>query len=127
MFRHVVQRYKKVKSIYFVFEILFHISLLPRCTKIAISTIMHIRHWTVHIADKHKDMATQCSLVYKDFKFELPVGNKLALILFLWFRASLIYINNCPRRCNTKQSIYYSASSLYMFRVSTNPSGSVHR
>ena len=33
-----------------------------------------------------------------------------------WFRASLIYINNCPTRCNTKQSNYYSASSLYMFR-----------
>jgi hypothetical protein len=32
-----------------------------------------------------------------------------------------IYINNCPTRCNTKQSIYYSASSLYMFRVSTTP------
>ena len=30
-------------------------------------------------------------------------------------------INNCPMRCNTKQSIYYSASSLYMFRVSTTP------
>ena len=39
----------------------------------------------------------------------------------LWFRASLIYINNCPTRCNTKQSIYYPASSLYMFRVSTTP------
>jgi hypothetical protein len=39
-------------------------------------------------------------------------------ILCLWFRASLSYINNYPR-CNTKQSIYYSASSLYMFRVST--------
>jgi len=24
-------------------------------------------------------------------------------------------------RCNTKQTIYYSASSLYMFRVSTAP------
>ena len=24
-------------------------------------------------------------------------------------------------RCNTKQSIYYSARSLYMFRVSTTP------
>ena len=35
--------------------------------------------------------------------------------------ASLIYINNCPTRCNTKQSIYYSASSLYMFQVSTTP------
>ena len=42
-------------------------------------------------------------------------------ILCLWFRALLIYINNCPTRCNTKLSIYYSASSLYMFRVSTTP------
>jgi len=41
--------------------------------------------------------------------------------LCLWFRTSLIYISNCPTRCNTKQSIYYSASSLYMFRVSTTP------
>ena len=39
----------------------------------------------------------------------------------VWFRASLVYINNCPKRCNTKQSIYYSANSLYMFRVSTTP------
>ena len=39
----------------------------------------------------------------------------------LWFRVSLIYINNYPTRCNTKQSIYYSASSLYIFRVSTTP------
>ena len=36
----------------------------------------------------------------------------------VWFRASLIYINNCQTKCNTKQSIYQSASSLYMFRVS---------
>ena len=50
------------------------------------------------------------------------VGKKEeGLILCLWFRASLIYIYNCPTRCNTKQSIYYSASSLYMFRVSTTP------
>jgi len=42
-------------------------------------------------------------------------------ILCLLFRASLIYINNCPTRCNTNQSIYYSASSLFMFRVSTAP------
>ena len=40
-------------------------------------------------------------------------------ILCLWFRTSLIYINTCPTRCNTKQSIYYSTSSLYMFWVST--------
>jgi len=34
---------------------------------------------------------------------------------------SVEYINICPTRCNTKQSIYYSESSLYMFRVSTTP------
>ena len=41
--------------------------------------------------------------------------------LCLWFRASLICINNCPTTCNTKKSVCYSASSLYMFRVSTWP------
>ena len=43
------------------------------------------------------------------------------LCLCLWFRALLNYINNCPTSCNTKQYICYSASSLYMFRVSTTP------
>jgi len=37
------------------------------------------------------------------------------------FSLEIKYINNCPTSCNTKQSIYYSASSLYMFRVSTSP------
>ena len=49
------------------------------------------------------------------------IGRMRKVILCLWFRASLIYTNNCPTRCNTKQSIYYSAISLYMFRVSTTP------
>ena len=31
------------------------------------------------------------------------------------------YINTCLTICNTKHSIYSSASSLYMFRVSTTP------
>ena len=40
--------------------------------------------------------------------------HKLNGIFCFWFRALLIYINNCPMRCNTKQSIYYAASSLYV-------------
>ena len=48
-------------------------------------------------------------------------GNDNECFLYLWFHASLTYINNCPTRCNTKQSIYYSASSLYMFWVSNTP------
>jgi hypothetical protein len=32
--------------------------------------------------------------------------------LCLWFCASLMYINNCPTRCNTKQSIYYFPSNV---------------
>jgi len=42
-------------------------------------------------------------------------------ILCLWFRVSLIYIYNCPTRCNTKLSIYNYARSIYRFRVSTTP------
>jgi len=45
------------------------------------------------------------------------------IILCLWFRASLIYINNRPTRCNTKQSIYYSAS----FGCQPHPSLGVHK
>ena len=60
---------------------------------------------------------------YKIIWFELFLCKPLLLwILCLWFRASLIYINNGPTGCNTKQSIYYSASSRYMFRVSPHPS-----
>jgi len=33
---------------------------------------------------------------------------------------SLIYIHICPARCNTKQSIYYSASSLCIHFIITN-------
>jgi len=53
--------------------------------------------------------------------FCVPLYILTLLILCLWFHASLIYINNCPTRCNTKHCIYYSVSSLYMFRVSTTP------
>ena len=59
----------------------------------------------------------------RDF-YEIPnmcsVSTKKGL-LCLWFRALLIFINNCPTIRSTKQPIYYSASSLYMFRVSTTP------
>jgi len=57
----------------------------------------------------------------KYIKLCIAESRKKHHVLCLWFRASLIYINNCPTRCNTKQSTYYSASSLYMFRVSTTP------
>ena len=44
--------------------------------------------------------------------FVLDINFNFAfLCLCLWFRASLIYVDNFPTRCNTKHSIYYSASS----------------
>jgi len=66
----------------------------------------------------------RCGESSQTFRGRLPLqssGKNWSCVLCLWFRASLIYINNCPTRCNTKQSIYYSASSFYMFRVSTTP------
>ena len=52
---------------------------------------------------------------------QLMMGITGKIFLCLWFRTSLIYINNCPTICNKKRPIYYYASSLYMFRVSTTP------
>jgi len=40
-------------------------------------------------------------------------------VLWISLQFYVKHINNCPTRCNTKLSVYYSASSLYMFRVST--------
>ena len=51
-----------------------------------------------------------------------PICHLLALLgAHHIIHVSRVRVNNCPTRCNTKQSIYYSASSLYMFRVSTTP------
>ena len=57
----------------------------------------------------------------EELRFDSDTVNRFIDLLCLWFRASLICINNCPTRCITKQSIYYSANSFYMFRVSTTP------
>ena len=39
-----------------------------------------------------------------------------------WFLASQVYINKCPTRCNNMQSVFYfTARSLYMFRVPSAP------
>ena len=61
----------------------------------------------------------------QSFKTELAIQFWVVPLSFNcqddWSMLILLYINNCPTRCNTKQSIYYSASSLYMFRVSITP------
>ena len=70
----------------------------------------------------------------RTFTLRLPIyctgslfRHLVAMVTFIhictvkWLFCASIYINNCPTRCNTKQSIYYFASSLYMFRVSTTP------
>ena len=60
-------------------------------------------------------------------KFQSNLENanivKISLwILCSWFRASQVYINKCRKRCNNMQSIFYfTALSLYMFRVPSTP------
>jgi len=70
-------------------------------------------------------MEEACIVVPTNFrfvrlKFSYSVLREQHKYLYLLFRALLININICPTRCNTKQSIYYSVSSLYMFPVSTH-------
>ena len=71
-----------------------------------------------------RNLSRNAQSYYHPFTLQLQTHFRIIIIIIilcLWFCASLIYINNCPTRCNTKQSIYYSASSLYVFWVSTTP------
>jgi len=66
------------------------------------------------------------SYCYALYKPNGDIHTKIYLFFFcvcLWFRASLICIHNCPTRCNTKQSIHYSAS----FGCKPHPSSRVHK
>jgi len=50
-----------------------------------------------------------------------PICHLLALLgTHYIFHVSGIRVNNCPTKCNTKQSIYYSASSLKLGLKSLN-------
>jgi len=62
------------------------------------------------------NMGNVChSLIY--YVLSLGVLSKSQRLQYVY----IYIVNICPTRCNTKQSIYYSASSLYVFRVSTTP------
>jgi len=78
---------------------------------------MHVKHNVPHLYVQTSSW--RWTLGFQTCKRHKKLKNYY--FIYLWFRASLIYINNCPTRCNTKQSIYYSTSSLYMFRVSITP------
>ena len=58
--------------------------------------------------------------LYDFYAIKIDVNNEtIDTFICLCFRASLICFNNCPTRCNIKQSIYYSASSLHIFCAAT--------
>ena len=59
--------------------------------------------------------------------FQLLHCKQASGFLCLWFCASLTCINNCPMTCNTKQSIYYSASHSTCFGCQPHPSSGVHK
>ena len=77
--------------------------------------------WKVIIWGGVRNYLVQSSYLHVNCNIRQLYVQTHYIFLCLWFRASLLYINNCPTRCNTNQSIYYSESSLYMFRVSTTP------
>ena len=67
----------------------------------------------------HQDFVTWLALSRntEDYKRQSP-----SLTSLLWQNKKFTaYVNNCPTWCNTKQPIYYSEGSSYMFRASTTP------
>jgi len=58
-------------------------------------------------------------------KCQFEILDVLSVLCF-WFRALLIYINNCPTRCNTKQSIILQGHPI-CFGCQPHPSLGVHK
>jgi len=58
-------------------------------------------------ADGNAPRPERCRLRFKEENYSEKNDRKRWKLVFLcfWFRASLICFNNCPTRCNTKQSI----------------------
>ena len=116
--RHLCWRFNRTLR-----NVMRHFSYRNRCCK-------NIFHYKTKVWIVHRSTLFDYSVLFID---DLRKNNfchslstccnyqllKYSHILCLWFRASLNNINNCPTRCNTKQSIYYSASTLYTFRMST--------
>jgi len=96
-------------------------TLWPQCRKSRFFyvNILNIIHFILHIHHR--------LLWYSADTGVLFVCRTCRFILCLWFCASLIYINNFPMRCNTKQSVYYSARSLYMLQCQPHPSSGLYK
>ena len=57
----------------------------------------------------------------------LQIFVSTSLVLCLWFRASLIYINNCPNRCNTSSLCIILQVHWTCFGCQPHPSSGVHK
>ena len=66
---------------------------------------------------------TKMKLISGPFSLHTPLKH---VILHFWFRASLLYINNWPTRCNTKQYIILQVHST-CFGCQPHPSSGVHK
>ena len=56
--------------------------------------------WRAHENFEEQNKVLESSTIIVNFCIIIII-----IIICLWFRASLIYINNCQSRCNTKQCI----------------------
>jgi len=84
------------------------------------------RVWTYIFFNKMEEVSSKSRWLFgrcNDTKSQKPYffRSKYLNLTYRYIKVHKYNINNCPARCNTKQSIYYSASSLYVFRVSTTP------
>ena len=101
--------------------------LMLQCFQDCASIHQEVRHSHYKVFQHAQTKSCTCHEEWNSSSSKVPwntvkeTTKNFMFILCLWFCALLIYIINCPMRCNTKQSIYYSASSLYMFWVSTAP------
>jgi len=119
-----LQKYQKMCFLGFISEFINKICLLI-LTFYKILYVFEVMFIQLGLRVNKPARIQQQTFCIYTVKYMNTNGGFRRVICFLelegWIRAQNFYINNYPTRHNTKQSIYYSASSLYLFRVSTTP------
>jgi len=97
----------------------FDDAVLMSMLKCLIFVLFYVFHLRVFL--KYARMVTESPACCCRGRMEVIIMHLLVRLYNIYIYNTIMCINNCPTRCSTKQSIYYSAISVYMFRVSTTP------
>ena len=115
-------------SFYYIVKIIIFLCCAKCCISIFRSLLWFVSEWNLSEVCKsvtRNSIAVQVFISRHILSVTILAREHSLHILSSWFRASQVYINKSPTWCKLCSLIYFTAESLYMFRVTQHPSSGV--